>query len=108
MELDAVIATNTTIGREGVEGMTHAEERGGLSGRPLAERSTEVIARLHARLGSRLPIIGAGGIFSGADALGQVAVPGPSLVQIYTGFIYRGPKLIDEIVELTRTFERCS
>ncbi|QJD30240.1 quinone-dependent dihydroorotate dehydrogenase [Methylococcus geothermalis] len=94
--VDAVIATNTTASRDGVEGLKHAEEAGGLSGRPLFARSTDVVARLAEALQGRLPIIACGGIFSGADAVAKLEA-GASLVQIYTGFIYRGPALLAEI-----------
>ena len=100
-ELDAVIATNTTFSRAGVEGLPHAEETGGLSGAPLLARSTAVVAQLREILGGKLPIIAVGGILSGADAAAKIAA-GASLVQLYTGFIYRGPELIREAVEALR------
>jgi dihydroorotate dehydrogenase len=93
--LDALIATNTTVGRAGVEGHPHAGEAGGLSGRPVFRLSTEVLARLARRLEGRVPLIGVGGILSGADARAKIEA-GASLVQLYTGFIYRGPDLIAE------------
>lgn len=96
--MDAVIATNTTLSRAGVEQSPHAAEAGGLSGRPLLERSTEVVLQLASRLQGTLPIIACGGIFAAADAQAKLAA-GASLVQIYTGFIYRGPALVREIVE---------
>ncbi len=96
--VDGVIATNTTLSREGVEGSLHAEEAGGLSGKPLFDRSTETVARLAEALRGELPIIACGGIFSAADARAKLEA-GASLVQIYTGFIYRGPELVKEIVE---------
>lgn len=96
-QMDAVIATNTTLERRAVQGLAHAGESGGLSGAPLTRRSTEVIAALAAELGGRLPIIGVGGIMSGADARAKFDV-GASLLQLYTGFIYRGPALIREAV----------
>lgn len=92
--MDAVIATNTTLARVGVSGR-HSTEAGGLSGRPLVEASTHVISVLNQTLAGRLPIIGVGGIFSGDDAVAKVEA-GASLVQLYTGFIYRGPDLIAE------------
>jgi dihydroorotate dehydrogenase len=95
---DAVIATNTTASRAGVEHLPHGTESGGLSGAPLRARATEVVRALHAALGGALPIIAAGGIMSGADARERIEA-GASLVQIYTGFIYRGPALIREIVQ---------
>jgi dihydroorotate dehydrogenase len=96
-KLDGVIATNTTVSRAGVNGLAHAEEQGGLSGAPLREVSTTVIAKLARLLEGRVPIIGAGGVMSADDARAKLAA-GASLVQIYTGFIYRGPQLISEIL----------
>jgi dihydroorotate dehydrogenase len=94
--VDAVIATNTTASRDGVEGLKHAEEAGGLSGKPLFSRSTGVVARLAEVLQGKVPIIACGGIFSAADAVAKLEA-GASLVQIYTGLIYRGPALLAEI-----------
>ena len=91
--VDGLIATNTTVDREEIAGHRHAGEMGGLSGRPLLARSNEVLAKLAAALGGRVPLIGVGGILSGADARAKIAA-GASLVQVYTGFIYRGPDLI--------------
>ncbi|MGE5616327.1 MAG: quinone-dependent dihydroorotate dehydrogenase [Bacillota bacterium] len=93
--VDALIATNTTLARDGVEGDPLAAEAGGLSGRPLFARSTQVLARLARAVGGRIPLIGVGGIFSGTDARAKIDA-GASLVQVYTGFIYRGPPLIAE------------
>lgn len=99
---DAVIATNTTLSRQGVEGLPHARESGGLSGAPLARRATEVIRLLARELAGALPIIGVGGILSGRDAREKIEA-GASLVQVYTGLIYRGPCLVREIAaELAR------
>lgn len=95
--LDFLIATNTTLDRESVKGHPNAKEAGGLSGAPLTTHSTEVIARFHGGLGKEVPIIGAGGIFSAEDALAKKAA-GASLVQIYTGFVYKGPALIHDII----------
>ncbi len=95
--IDGVIATNTTTGRGGVPAVWQ-EEAGGLSGAPLAPRPTQVIRRLHARLGGALPIIGVGGIDSGAAAAEKLAA-GASAVQLYSGLIYRGPSLVRECVE---------
>jgi len=92
-KVDALIATNTTIARDAVAGRPQAGEAGGLSGRPLFQRSTAVLARLSAALGGKIPLIGVGGILSGVDAHAKIDA-GASLVQLYTGFIYRGPKLI--------------
>jgi dihydroorotate dehydrogenase len=93
--IDAVIATNTTSSRTGVAGLPQAEEAGGLSGHPLMEPSTEVVGRLAELLGGEVPIIACGGILSGEDAERKIAA-GASLVQIYSGLIYRGPGLIAE------------
>jgi len=100
-ELDAVIATNTTFSRVGVEHLPHADETGGLSGAPLLARSTAVVRQLRDILEGRLPIIAAGGILSGDDAVAKIAA-GASLVQIYTGLIYRGPALVHEVVAALR------
>jgi len=94
--IDGVVATNTTVDRSGIAGVKHAEEAGGLSGRPLKDRSTAVIRALATELQAALPIIGVGGIMSGADAQEKIAA-GATLVQIYTGLIYRGPGLVREI-----------
>lgn len=96
LELDGVIATNTTVSRAGVEDLPLAREQGGLSGAPLAPRSTEVIAAFRALLPPRIPIIGVGGILDAADAAEKLAA-GASLLQVYTGLVYRGPGLISEI-----------
>ena len=96
-QCEGVVATNTTISRDGVTGLPHADEAGGLSGAPVRERSTAVIRTLARALDGALPIIGVGGIFSGKDAREKVAA-GASLVQIYTGLIYRGPELVEECV----------
>jgi dihydroorotate dehydrogenase len=95
-KVDAVIATNTTVSREGVEKLPHGDEAGGLSGKPLRRRALRVIGELAAALDGALPIIGVGGILSGRDAREAVAA-GASLVQVYTGLIFRGPGLIPEI-----------
>jgi dihydroorotate dehydrogenase len=91
--IDGVIATNTTISREAVQGMPHAEETGGLSGAPVLEASNQVIRQLRAALGPRFPIIGVGGVMSAADARSKIDA-GADLVQIYTGLIYEGPALV--------------
>ena len=100
-QMDAVIATNTTIERSKVIGLKHAHEVGGLSGRPLTERATQVVHLLARHLRGALPIIGVGGIMSGSDAVEKVQA-GASLVQLYTGFIYSGPNLVAECVEAIR------
>ena len=94
-KIEAVIATNTMVSRAGIEGLS--QESGGVSGAPLNEKSTAVIRQLAAALQGELTIIGVGGIMSGADALEKLHA-GASLVQIYSGLIYRGPELVDEIV----------
>ena len=96
-EIDAVIATNTTLNRDAVAGLPHADEAGGLSGQVLFEASTEVVRIIAKRAQGKLPIIAVGGIDSPAAAQAKLAV-GASLVQIYTGFIYHGPKLIRDVV----------
>ena len=96
-KIDGVIATNTTLAREGVETLEHGQEQGGLSGEPVKDKSTAVIKILATALENKLPIIGVGGIASAKDAQEKIAA-GASLVQIYTGFIYQGPTLIKEIV----------
>ncbi|HJW26447.1 MAG TPA: quinone-dependent dihydroorotate dehydrogenase [Rhodocyclaceae bacterium] len=96
--MDGVIATNTTLSREGVEGLPHGDEAGGLSGAPVFRKSTEVLRKLSAALAGELPIIGVGGILSGADAAEKIRA-GASLVQFYSGFIYRGPELVGEVAE---------
>ena len=99
--IDAVIATNTTISRDAVKGMEFGEEAGGLSGAPVRNASNIVIKALKARLGNQLPIIGVGGIMSGADAREKI-MAGASLVQLYSGLIYRGPDLINECATALR------
>ncbi len=95
--IDGVIATNTTLSREGVEGLEHGSEQGGLSGAPVKDKSTTVIKLLSKALNNKLPIIGVGGIASSSDANEKLAA-GASLVQVYTGFIYQGPLLVKEII----------
>jgi dihydroorotate dehydrogenase len=94
-KVDGVIATNTTIARDAVKGRPDADEAGGLSGRPLRAQSTTVVAKLAKALDGALPIIGVGGIMSGADAKEKIDA-GATLIQIYTGLIYRGPHLVLE------------
>lgn len=96
-KIDGVIGTNTTLDRTLVKGMPHCDEMGGLSGRPLQNRSTEVIRRLAEELNGALPIIGVGGIDSAISAREKMNA-GAQLVQIYSGFIYHGPKLVKDIV----------
>ncbi len=94
-QIDAVIATNTTADRPGVNGLPHAQEVGGLSGAPLAPRANAILEQFSRSLAGALPLIGVGGIMTGEDARHRQAA-GASLVQLYTGLIYRGPKLIME------------
>ena len=96
--IDGVIATNTTISRQGVEGQPHAQEAGGLSGTPVHEKSLLVIRQLRALLGPTFPIIGVGGVVNGQQAAEKIQA-GANAVQIYTGLIYRGPGLIPEAVK---------
>ncbi|ELY5888214.1 quinone-dependent dihydroorotate dehydrogenase [Cronobacter sakazakii] len=95
--IDGVIATNTTLDRSLVQGMKYCDETGGLSGRPLQLKSTEIIRLLSQELQGRLPIIGVGGIDSVIAAREKIAA-GASLIQIYSGFIFKGPPLVKEIV----------
>jgi dihydroorotate dehydrogenase len=99
--IDALIATNTTLARAGVEHLPQGQETGGLSGAPLREKSTRVIKAFHTALAGELPIIGAGGILNGDDAREKIAA-GAALIQIYSGLIYRGPELVRECVEAVR------
>ncbi|HRQ65052.1 MAG TPA: quinone-dependent dihydroorotate dehydrogenase [Xanthomonadaceae bacterium] len=103
--VDGLICTNTTVDRSSVSGHRHAGEAGGLSGAPVMAPSTAVLSGMATRLGGRIPLIGVGGILSGADAHAKLEA-GASLVQFYTGMIYRGPALIAECVEALRGKER--
>jgi dihydroorotate dehydrogenase len=94
-KIDAIIATNTTIARDAVQDLEFGQEAGGLSGAPVRDASTKVIGSLKEYLGDAIPIVGVGGIMSGKDGQEKIAA-GASLVQIYSGLIYRGPKLISE------------
>lgn len=96
--IEAVIATNTTLSRNAIYGLPNANEAGGLSGRPIFDISNKVIYKLRSELGDAVTIIGVGGIFSGDDARKKLEA-GASLVQLYTGFIYRGPELIIECIK---------
>jgi dihydroorotate dehydrogenase len=99
--LEGVIATNTSVSRDGVKGLTHAEEAGGLSGRPIRNRATTVLKLLKEMLPADVTLIGAGGILSGGDAAEKFAA-GADLVQLYTGLIYRGPNLVGECASAYR------
>ena len=103
--MDAVIATNTTLSREGVEGLPFGGEAGGLSGAPVLQKSTHTVKVLAGELGGKLPIIAAGGITEGRHAAEKIAA-GASLVQIYSGFIYKGPALIREAVDAIAAMPR--
>lgn len=96
-KIDGLIVTNTTLSREGVEGLEHAEEVGGLSGAPVFEKSTACLAAFAEELKGQIPLIGVGGILSGADALAKKKA-GASLVQVYSGLIYTGPELVKDCV----------
>jgi dihydroorotate dehydrogenase len=96
--MDAVIATNTTITRGGVEGLKHAEETGGLSGAPLKQKSDQVLAAFRALLPEEIALIGVGGITRGEDAVDKLEL-GADLVQFYTGMVYRGPELVNECLQ---------
>ncbi|HEY5781169.1 MAG TPA: quinone-dependent dihydroorotate dehydrogenase [Lysobacter sp.] len=101
LQVDGVIATNTTISRTGVEASPFVAEQGGLSGRPLMSQATAVLRMMRTRLPESIPLIGVGGILSGADAVTKQAA-GATLVQCYTGLVYRGPALVHECVEAMR------
>jgi dihydroorotate dehydrogenase len=96
--IDGVIATNTTIARDKVQGHPYGNETGGLSGAPVKDSSTAIVKALSAELNGKLPIIAAGGIFSGEDAQEKIKA-GASLVQIYSGLIYKGPQLLEDILQ---------
>ncbi|WP_432208866.1 quinone-dependent dihydroorotate dehydrogenase [Acinetobacter variabilis] len=96
-KIDGLIVTNTTLSREGVEGLEHAEEAGGLSGAPVFDKSTACLAAFAEELKGQIPLIGVGGILSGADALAKKKA-GASLVQVYSGLIYTGPELVKDCV----------
>lgn len=98
--IEGLIATNTSVSREGIEGLRHAGEAGGLSGTPILRKSTDVLRKFAARLPGTA-LIGAGGILSGGDAKEKFAA-GASLVQLYTGLVYRGPGLVSECVSACR------
>jgi dihydroorotate dehydrogenase len=101
MQVDGVVATNTTISRIAVEENPLAREPGGLSGEPLMHKSTSVLRMLRTRLPESIPLVGVGGIMGGPDAVQKTAA-GAALVQLYTGLVYRGPKLVDECVDAIR------
>ena len=104
-KIDGIVATNTTVSREGVTELPWGKEQGGLSGAPLLERSTRVLRILARELKGEIPLIGVGGILSGADAAEKLDA-GATLVQIYSGLIYRGPQLVSECIETIRDAHR--
>jgi dihydroorotate dehydrogenase len=99
--IDGLICTNTTVDRAAVAGDLHANEAGGLSGKPLFEPATAVLRGMARRLGDQIPLVGVGGVLTGSDAADKIAA-GAKLVQIYSGLIYRGPWLLTECVEEIR------
>ena len=99
--MDGVVATNTTIDRQAVKGLPHAQETGGLSGSPVFERSNQVIRQLRLALGKDFPIIGVGGVLSAQDAVDKISA-GADVVQIYTGLIYQGPALVQQAAKAIR------
>ncbi|MCA3242362.1 MAG: quinone-dependent dihydroorotate dehydrogenase [Rubrivivax sp.] len=103
--VDGVIATNTTVARDAVQGLRHAAETGGLSGAPVFEASNRVIRLLRGVLPAGFPIVGVGGVMSGADARAKLEA-GADLVQIYTGLIYRGPEIVGEAAQAMQGFVR--
>jgi len=103
--MDGVIATNTTISRDGVEQYTHGNEAGGLSGLPVCDKSTRLIRTLNSYLGAKLPIIGVGGIFDGESAVDKMRA-GASLVQVYSGFIYEGPALVAKAAAAIAAYQK--
>lgn len=103
--IDGVIATNTTISRKRVQGLEHAEEIGGLSGAPLRDRSTEFVRLIAEHVKGEIPIIASGGVMTGQDAVEKLEA-GAKLVQLFTGFIYNGPKLVADCVEADAAWRR--
>lgn len=97
-DIDAVIATNTTLARTGLEGVQHAQEQGGLSGAPLLATANQVLAQLHQQLQGQIPVIAVGGVMRGKDALAK-RQHGAALLQLYSGFIYHGPQLIVDCIQ---------
>jgi len=95
-EVDGIIATNTTLVRKGLNGISNSSEEGGLSGRPLRDKALEVLKSIRRLVGEKIPVIASGGIMTADDALTRIDA-GASLVQLYTGFIYHGPRIINEI-----------
>ena len=104
-EMDGVVATNTTLSRDAVQGMRHAEEAGGLSGSPVLSASNRIISQLRAALGKSFPLIGVGGVMSGADAVSKIKA-GADVVQIYTGLIYKGPELVTQAAKAIKEYQK--
>ncbi len=96
-DIDGVIGTNTTTSRQGLTNVAHADETGGLSGAPLSDSATDIIKHLHIKLQDKIPIVAAGGVMGALDAQ-EKRLAGASLIQIYTGLIYRGPSLVKETI----------
>ncbi len=103
--MDGVVATNTTLSREAVQGLPHADEMGGLSGAPVLEASNRVIRQLRTVLGKAYPIIGVGGILSAQDAVSKIEA-GADVVQIYTGLIYQGPELVRQAAQALKNMKQ--
>ena len=103
--MDGVIATNTTLARDAVSGLPHAEEAGGLSGAPVREASNRIIRLLRQALGPHFPIIGVGGILGGHDAIEKIRA-GADVVQLYSGLIYKGPALVTEVASALQQMRR--
>lgn len=99
--MDGVVATNTTLSRDAVQGLAHAEETGGLSGAPVLAMSNRIITQLRSALGAGFPIIGVGGVMSAEDAVSKIKA-GADVVQIYSGLIYQGPKLVKQSANLIK------
>jgi dihydroorotate dehydrogenase len=103
--IDAIIATNTTIARDAIQGLPNCNETGGLSGKPLRERSTEVVDLLYRHLQETMPIIASGGVMTGEDAVEKMQA-GAKLVQLYTGFIFKGPVLVPDCVDAVAAWRK--
>ena len=97
-EFDGLIATNTTISRDAVQGLRHADEQGGLSGAPVKDMANHVLTQFRAQLPAEIAVIGTGGISEGEDAAEKIQL-GADLVQFYTGFVYKGPDLIGDCLQ---------
>ena len=104
-DMDGVVATNTTLARDAVQGLLHAQEVGGLSGAPVLQASNRVISQLRSELGKAFPIIGVGGILRAADAVAKIQA-GADIVQIYTGLIYKGPELVSQCAKALKQLPR--